>query len=480
MDYINFALAEDCQPVFVDPEQETCPPSILDRSVLDERCQDWELYLSLSEPESVDEIKLKNSLKSFFALNDLTGERFVLSLSGGVDSMSMAVLLSQLRVNFVAVHIRHSSRLEDTEKELNWVKFVCRGLKIPLYYHHVLVARPHGEDNIGELTRDIFEEKTRDIRFSMYAKAFKSAFGNAVEPRVLIGHHIDDVDENRIAELGKGNLINIDGMSESSAFADVVQLRPLCGYVRKNVIRNFALHRKIPHMHNSTPKWSRRGWIREVLDFGEQRESFLEQLQVLGAHSSQIDQAISQLAKEWMNEKGMKRGRELRLQSKTKNISIACHWFPVDRLIERMRTLGIVEQLECMCLDAKNFGDQWNEYYMHFASSERPGMNCPIQPVKLTQYNSISGIETEIINRVFQCVFGDIRTIVGTEKFIAKKSVAQLLEAMPSKSSFSWKVAHKDLLMVNVRGEWFLLMEVDANTKKAISTNLDKVDVVDS
>ena len=53
----------------------------------------------------------------------------------------------------------------------------------------------------------------------------------------MIGHHQDDVDENRIAELGKGSIIHVNGMCRwvtvkgaavpNSAVPDLHLYRPL-------------------------------------------------------------------------------------------------------------------------------------------------------------------------------------------------------------------------------------------------------------
>lgn len=44
---------------------------------------------------------------------------------------------------------------------------------------------------------------------------------------VVMGHHKDDTDENVIAELGKGNIVNVTGMQTTSEVLGVPILRPL-------------------------------------------------------------------------------------------------------------------------------------------------------------------------------------------------------------------------------------------------------------
>jgi tRNA(Ile)-lysidine synthase TilS/MesJ len=468
MEYIEYALSDSCHPDFIDPSVSP-PPSLLDRSVLDECCENWDEFLVDAKIISEEEKKLKSSLVDFFNANDLNNTPFILSLSGGVDSMSMAVLLKELGVNFAAVHIRHSSRIEDTEKELRWVHYVCHHLGAPLYYHHVQVARPHGTDGDGLLTREQFEEKTRDIRFSMYAKAFRTHFPSERSVRVIIGHHMDDVDENRIAELGKGNLLNIDGMSEVSSFASVFQLRPLCGFVRKNVIKNFALIRQIPHMQNSTPKWSRRGWIRDVIDgvSADDRDWILNELNMLGSESTLLDRLVLEVGEKWRNSCTIT-PKTISSQSKSKTLTLPCYTLPISDLIALLDPLS--SRFNLLALQAASFGDKWNHMFSSFVPT---GVSCPIQPIRsLTAH-----VMTELVFRVLQ--FSSIREILEMDKFVPKKSVAQLIDlVVGEKRLVTWKVAHRDFVIAHVAHTWCIVtVPVDASSKKALVAGIDRLEL---
>ena len=68
--------------------------------------------------------------------------------------------------------------------------------------------RPHGTLKTG-IDRAEYEDSSKRVRFRMYQAAARLAGYAAADPVVVIGHHIDDVDENRLAELGKGNLLRV-------------------------------------------------------------------------------------------------------------------------------------------------------------------------------------------------------------------------------------------------------------------------------
>merc|ERR1712223_722004 len=105
----------------------------------------------------------------------------------------------------------------------------------------------------------------------------------------MIGHHEDDVDENRLTELGKGNLIYINGVkpwvllkhhipgkfNTDNPTHELMLHRPLLE-CRKFELFDYACARKLVYMRDSTPYWSRRGWIIRTLDATIDQEISIE------------------------------------------------------------------------------------------------------------------------------------------------------------------------------------------------------------
>jgi tRNA(Ile)-lysidine synthase TilS/MesJ len=424
---------------------------------------------------------------------------YILSLSGGVDSMSMAVMLKKLRVRFAAVHIRHSSRNEDTEKELEWVRMVCHRLKIPLYFHHVLLSRPHATaGSHSDISRDEFEEYTRMIRFSMYSKAAKNFFTRLTH--VLIGHHMDDVDENRIAELGKGNLIDIDGMNEDdNALGDrPIQLRPLCGTVRKWLIREFSKKFYIPHMMNSTPKWSKRGWIRDTLDSeiaSGKGAWFLDMLSQLGSVSAAIDKLVNEVCEEWIRATAFSSTRTILVDTKSKNFALSeSSRLDFDWLISQLST-RVLPAMKEMVLLSNSFGAEWNRTFKAFAASteERRQMGCPIQEIRSYDFENHDDMLAIVLNRALQVTFGFIRVPLCVEKYVPKKSIVQLIELIRTgRNCLTWKINRVDVHMIRAGGCWYIVNPVVLGSivahqfggaldafRKCISSNPGRISVID-
>ena len=147
------------------------------------------------------------------------------------------------------------------------------------------IRRPHGELRTG-ISRESYEEKSKEIRFRMYKQRL-DRLGDIESGCALVAHHEDDADENRIAELRKGNIVHINAMSRLSTLLRVNVVRPLLA-MRKSDLVDFAERARVCYMQDSTPKWSRRGWIQRTLgkiatEDVESHVSFLSQLSRAGS-----------------------------------------------------------------------------------------------------------------------------------------------------------------------------------------------------
>lgn len=185
--------------------------------------------------------------------NDL--DNLLVSISGGVDSMVCSFLLyyyckEHKSAKAKAVTINYSNRPEQNLE----IEMVNDWLKLLKIEHHV--------KNITEITRprdknrDFYEKITRDIRFDTYKK---------VGGDVILGHNKDDSIENIFSNIKKKKSYeNLLGMSIYGTEKDVNIIRPLLNVSKKEII-NFAQQNNIPYVYDSTPAWSERGKMRDIL-----------------------------------------------------------------------------------------------------------------------------------------------------------------------------------------------------------------------
>ena len=265
-----------------------------DKGYLDPQCygtdlQEINVVTRLIPPtkDIISSDKLITCMSSFIAANGIPTNPgtsanpveppLVVSLSGGVDSMVCAYLLWALGIPFVALHVNYSNRAPEVcAMEEFLVRYYCALLGINLRIVRTEeINRPkcmeHG-------LREVYEEYTRIRRFNGYL-----SLGNLDElsdledrdnarhiaVRVVLGHNQDDTIENILTNLaGQSHYDNLRGMtpvSEQTHRGRQIQfLRPLLGIAKRDIY-SFANEHRIPYLVDSTPKWSQRGKIRDVV-----------------------------------------------------------------------------------------------------------------------------------------------------------------------------------------------------------------------
>src|ERR1044071_133627 len=94
------------------------------------------------------------------AIEDLRGKRFLVGLSGGVDSVVLLHALAAEKVALRAAHVHHGLSPNADE----WARFcqrLCKGLGVPLKVHRVRVAKKNEASaraaRYAALKQDAFE-----------------------------------------------------------------------------------------------------------------------------------------------------------------------------------------------------------------------------------------------------------------------------------------------------------------------------------
>jgi tRNA(Ile)-lysidine synthase TilS/MesJ len=262
-----------------------------DKGFLDPQCYDEDSaeinVVTRLIPPSKDTIssdKLLTCMSSFIAANGIpantpTGTNpvpIVVSLSGGVDSMVCAYLLWALGVPFVALHVNYSNRASEIcAMEEFLVQYYCALLDVPLRVVRTdEISRPKCME-YG--LREVYEEYTRVRRFNGYLSFadldelpdIDDVANPSVAVRVVLGHNQNDTIENILTNLaGQSHYENLRGMLPVSCQThrdrEIQFLRPLLG-ISKRDIYSFANEHRIPYLVDSTPKWSQRGKIRDIV-----------------------------------------------------------------------------------------------------------------------------------------------------------------------------------------------------------------------
>lgn len=210
--------------------------------------------------------------------------KIIISLSGGVDSMVSCLVLKRISekygFNLIAVHINYANRLSCAEEE-EFLKSWCGFLGIPLYIR--AINEINREDCKKYGMREIYESYTREVRF----KTYKLVWGDESPAYVVLGHNRDDIFENIMTNIAqKTKYDSLDGMKADQIIDNIRFIRPLLN-IRKADIYKFARDNNVPYLPTSTPEWSMRGKIRDIVKpamdkwHGESFEGFMNLSRVM-------------------------------------------------------------------------------------------------------------------------------------------------------------------------------------------------------
>jgi len=210
--------------------------------------------LNISYIPDIINIKIHKLYKEFCKHVEHIKDNIIISLSGGVDSMVCSLLLYiyciNKKIKIYAVCINYTNRYDQYYE----IEMIYKWTKILGIEFHVREINEIQRETCPD--REFYEKITKNIRFSIYKK-FKAP--------VILGHNKDDCIENIFSNITKKkNYNNLFGMSYQMIELDVEIIRPLLD-ISKSEIFQFAKQFNIPYTYDSTPKWSDRAKMRDIL-----------------------------------------------------------------------------------------------------------------------------------------------------------------------------------------------------------------------
>ena len=166
--------------------------------------------------------KFKSNIEAFPDLKE--NDRVLVSVSGGVDSVALLVLLNELDLfQLITVHINHKLRQESDFDE-QFVKDLSRDLNIPF--------RSKSLDPKSKSRKQSLEEWGRKERYSFLKNTLKKDKGNWI----MTAHHANDQAETILMNLSrKSGVAGLRGISKEN---DKV-LRPLLNFTKTDIL-NFS------------------------------------------------------------------------------------------------------------------------------------------------------------------------------------------------------------------------------------------------
>lgn len=140
--------------------------------------------------------EVKDTIKKHDLLK--RGDRVLIALSGGPDSVALIHILAELRTTYHlklhAIHINHGIRPDVGEHEEQLCRELCGRLNVPLEIEGTSIPE------LARISGKGIEETARDFRY----EAFERVADELNCTRIAVGHHADDQSETVLFRILRG------------------------------------------------------------------------------------------------------------------------------------------------------------------------------------------------------------------------------------------------------------------------------------
>lgn len=184
--------------------------------------------------------KVEAYIKQYHMIEE--GDRIVLGVSGGADSISLFFVMLELckkyNIEMVVVHVNHGIRGEEAAADERYVISLCE-------QHGILFECIHADvRGLAKSERMSEEEAGRNVRY----EAFKNVAERYACNKIAVAHNLNDVSETVLLNLFRGT-----GMKGLAGIEPVRGnlIRPLLS-VRRSEIEDYLKKRGIPYQQDAT------------------------------------------------------------------------------------------------------------------------------------------------------------------------------------------------------------------------------------
>ncbi len=178
--------------------------------------------------------KVKKYIEQYGLLKK--GDRVVVGISGGADSVCLTHILWRLRVEYslslVGVHVHHGIREEGAEEDAEFSRVFCEKLEIPfrLYREDVKTYAKINGLTVEEAGRNVRRHVFTEVATSLEKTANQVLVSDKV--KIALAHHKNDNAETLLWNLCRGT--GLRGMGGISPM-EGMYIRPLLGVNRQEI-----------------------------------------------------------------------------------------------------------------------------------------------------------------------------------------------------------------------------------------------------
>jgi tRNA(Ile)-lysidine synthase len=173
----------------------------------------------------------------------VAGERCVVAVSGGPDSMALLQVLAQLAPTLdlflVVAHVDHGLRPAEAETEARLVREAAQGLGLACECGRVEVAASAREQGLSR------EHAARNLRYGFLAEVA----ARHLATKIAVAHTADDQAEEILLRLIRGT--GRAGLAGMARLRDGLMFRPFLGIAKAEILRYLA-EENIPYCLDSS------------------------------------------------------------------------------------------------------------------------------------------------------------------------------------------------------------------------------------
>ncbi|WP_058486501.1 tRNA lysidine(34) synthetase TilS [Defluviitalea phaphyphila] len=184
--------------------------------------------------------KFYNTIKKY---NMITmGDKIIVGVSGGADSMCLLHLLKELSneldFSITVVHVNHGLRGKDAQEDAEFVENICKEWGIAFNLYHIDIKKEAKKRKCSE------EEAGRILRYEIFEEERKKVNGN----KIAIAHNMNDQAETVLMQLFRGS--GLKGLGGISPVRGNI-IRPLLEITREE-IEDYCVKNHIEYRHDYT------------------------------------------------------------------------------------------------------------------------------------------------------------------------------------------------------------------------------------
>lgn len=169
------------------------------------------------------------------------GDKILLGVSGGPDSLAMLNILNELKLkmkfDIVVAHVNHGLR-ENAKIDEEFVQEFCNKIGVKCFVLHAQVKE------IAEKEKRGLEETGRDVRYKFFNEISKQTYSN----KIAIAHNKNDNVETVIMNIIRGSgLSGLKGIEPKSG----IYIRPLID-CQRDLIEKYCMEENLNPRHDES------------------------------------------------------------------------------------------------------------------------------------------------------------------------------------------------------------------------------------